>query len=1014
MPPMTDDRTRPSFWRSLAELEGESEFREREKSEFSSEFEEAGDGQPDRRRFLQVMGASLALGGATTACRWEKEEVLPLSSRPEGIVPGEPRFYSTSMELDGIGTGLRVTAVDGRPIKVEGNPLHPESLGAASIYQQASVLELYDPDRSTDIVRRQTGASGANWGDFDNWLRGAIGPFRSRRGHGMAVLAEPSSSPTATRLRRQLLSSMPEIRWVDWAPNNRDHEIAGAVRAFGAPMRQLCLYDEAAIVLALDVDPMNPTRPGALAAARALTRGRQPDQTQTMNRIYSVESCFSMMGALADHRLALRSGDIAALAALLDARLSARIGARADLGPPQVEPELDLLRTERCSRFVDSLVTDLLNARGRAVVVTGPRQPPQVHSLVHRLNYLLGNVGRTVWYLAEPDGSAAGPGQISALTALVDAMRRGGVEFLCILGGNPVLDAPADLDFGAALQKVPNSLHLASYEDETSQKTTWHLPRAHFLEAWGDTTAWDGTVSLAQPLIEPLYGGRSIIELLSILIDGQAKGGRQLVRETHGQMPDPVFRKALHDGVMAGTAWPRLIPSLRPLGKLNLAEGAASSDTLELVLAVDSNVYDGRFANNGWLVELPDPMTKVTWENVVCIAPKTAARLGIADGGRVHLTANGHSVTVTAVHAPGQAERSVKLALGWGRIAAGRVGGATRLGVPAAGTNAYVLTSARQGLVIPEASLRATGERALLATTQDLHAIDQYGREATNARLGMIVREATFGQWLSHPDFAKTAVHHAPLLQMWQPPVSYEGHRWGMSIDLGKCIGCNACMVACQAENNVPVVGKEQVARGREMHWLRVDRYYKGTPDQPEAAFQPVPCQQCENAPCEQVCPVGATSHSHEGLNDMAYNRCIGTRYCSNNCPYKVRRFNYFNFHLDLEKPENQVKKMVYNPDVTVRSRGVMEKCTFCVQRIERVKIQAKNVRRPIAEGEIVTACQQTCPTGAIVFGDLSSQQSQVSKLQALDRSYALLEELNTRPRVQYLARIRNPKPEST
>jgi len=574
-----------------------------------------------------------------------------------------------------------------------------------------------------------------------------------------------------------------------------------------------------------------------------------------------------------------------------------------------------------------------------------------------------------------------------------------------------VLAAPADLAFAAALTKVKVSVHLSVQEDETSECTQWHLPMAHFLESWGDTRASDGTVSLLQPLILPLFAGRSPSELLAMLVAGKAMNGKDLLRETHRTLNDAAFRRALHDGVVAESAATKVLPTLISFGALTLPDQGLEPETMELVLSASGNMHDGRYANNAWMVELPDAITKVTWENTLLVAPKTAQNLGLGDGERVRLTAGGRTVSAMAVVAPGQAERSVLLSLGWGRTAAGSIGGLRRAGVDSLGTNAYPLRSTGQEFILPGVTLVATGEKQKVASTQDLHAIDQRGREGRDSRLGMIVRQATLGQYKAEPEFVKEAVHHPPLLQMWNPPVSYDGHKWALSIDLNKCTGCSACMIACQSENNIPTVGKEDVAKGREMHWIRIDRYYTGPVDDPEVAFQPVGCQQCENAPCEQVCPVGATMHSSEGLNDMTYNRCIGTRYCSNNCPYKVRRFNYFNYHLDLKNPDQQIRKMVYNPDVTVRARGVMEKCTFCVQRIQRVKIHAKNDKRALEDGEIKTACQQTCPTGAIVFGDLNDKDSQVAKLHAQSRSYALLEELNNRPRVQYLARIRNPNP---
>ncbi len=1013
MPSMSDD-PKPSFWRSLAELEGRPEFQELIEREFSAPVDEdALPGSPDRRRFMQLMGASFALGGLTVGCRWEKEEILPLTRRPEGMVPGESRAFASAMDLNGAGTGLLVTSVDGRPIKIEGNPKHPDSRGAAGIFHQASLLEMYDPDRATHLVRRASGDQRSDWTEFERWLA-EHSEFAADGGAGLAVLAEPSSSSVRGSLETALRQRYPRMRWVNWSADYRDHELLGAKLAFGQSLRTLHRLDRAAVVLTLDADPFSPEWPAFLANIRQAADGRAPDDTGEMSRFYAVESAFSLAGGLADHRLPLASSRISAFAAALDALLSERLGAAAaSHGPAQPTPRRDWLKDERVAKFLAQLADDLLAARGKSVVLVGRRQPPEVHALAHRLNALLDAPGKTLSYVAEPAVGADYRGSAVELAELTTAMNAGAVGALFVLGGNPLLDAPSDLGLSAAMSKVEHRVRLGLYDDETAAQCSWLLPRAHYLESWGDVRGWDGTIALQQPLILPLYQGRSDSELLALLLGEKPATGRELLRKyVSGLSDERAMRRAVHDGVLAGTAFALLTPTLASLPKLNLRDEGLAPDELELVLVTDSNLLDGRYANLSWLMELPDPMTKVTWANVACIAPKTAAALHIGEGERIELEVNGRTVTVPAIYSPGQAEGSLKLALGWGRERAGHVGGLAKSDVPPVGVNAYPLRTSKSLTVQNGLRVRPTGEKAVIASTQDLHAIDQRGREGRDSRLGMIVREATLGQFKTQPDFAEKAVHHPPLLQMWQSPVSYDGHKWGLSIDLGKCIGCNACMVACQAENNIPVVGKDNVVRGREMHWIRVDRYYKGSPEAPEVAFQPVSCQHCENAPCEQVCPVGATMHSSEGLNEMTYNRCIGTRYCSNNCPYKVRRFNFFNYHLDLKQPENQVKKMVFNPEVTVRSRGVMEKCTFCVQRIQKVKIKAKNARRALVDGEIVTACQQTCPAGAIVFGDLNDPKALVARNQKRPRSYVLLEELNDRPRVKYLARIRNPKPE--
>ena len=1013
-----NDTAKPTYWRSLNELENTPEFREFAEREFAYPLEDEPENSPGRRRFMQLMGASLALSGV--ACRWQEDKLMPLSRRPDSRVPGEPEYYATTMELAGSGVGLRVKAYDGRPVKIEGNPLHPSSLGACSFYHQASVLGLYDPDRSETPMR---GAgeprSTATFAEFDKFATTHFGALRSGRGQGLRVLAGATSSLTLAEQRRRLLEAFPGAKWVEFEPLSRDNERLGSKLAFGAPHRSLHALQNAAVIVNLDSDLISPTNPAGLANANALIAGRRPE-TGTMNRIYSVESRYSLLGAISDHRLPLRSEAIKAFAAALDAELSALAGPAPALGNPQPKPQAAFLNDPKTAKFLSVLAADLSANRGRSVIVAGPWQPPEVHVLVHRLNAVLGNVGNTVSYLPEPDPDR--PHHFDAIKDLCAEMNAGQVDTLLILGQNPVFDAPADLGFAGALAKVKTSIHAGLYDDETGHAASWHVPLAHYLESWGDAVGHDGTVSLVQPLILPLFGARSALELISALLGDAKPQGRELVRRTHGGLSERAWRRALHDGVLPIPKPAPATPKFAALAALSLSErelgGAVGNGQYEIVFT-ESTIYDGRYANLSWLQELPETFTKHTWGNVALMSTATAAELGVEDGTRVKLSLGGREITLQAMVGPGHADGSIAVGLGYGREHAGRVGGSKSADVDPVGSNAYLLRTGAGFATGLQVTALGSGDR--LATTQDWHTIDQLGREGAEARLSMIVREATLKEFQERPDFAKHTVHHPPLLDLWQPPVSYEGHRWAMSVDLNKCIGCNACITACQAENNIPVVGRENVAMGREMFWLRVDRYFKGPAENPEITFQPLTCQQCESAPCEQVCPVGATMHSNEGLNDMVYNRCIGTRYCSNNCPYKVRRFNFFNYHVDetgvtpWNTPDDKkikLKTMVYNPDVTTRVRGVMEKCTYCVQRIQSVKIKSKNERRVIKDGEILTACQQTCPTGAIVFGDLSDQEATVTKQQKLSRSYALLEELNNKPRTQYLARVKNPHPE--
>jgi molybdopterin-containing oxidoreductase family iron-sulfur binding subunit len=679
---------------------------------------------------------------------------------------------------------------------------------------------------------------------------------------------------------------------------------------------------------------------------------------------------------------------------------------------------------------LQAIVDDLLDPKnhGKSVLCAGPSQPAEVHAAVHRMNKMLGNTSGsgTIFYTQLPNADR--PSYVDSMRTLVGDMNAGRVKTLLILGGNPVYNAPADLNFTEVFKKVETSIHLSGYCDETSRCCTWHLPRAHFLEAWGDGRAYDGTYSVIQPMIEPLRNGRSSIEVISMILSSVGKSElpspEKLVQQTfHDEIAGKFgtsWQEVVREGLVVGSSWPAVdekknldlkvqsgIVNALPNGPHSKGNGAGQ--TLEAIFRCSRSVLDGRYSNNSWLQELPDPLTKLTWGNAALIGPTTAQQLGVENESLVDVKIGGRQIRIPVYILPGQAAGTIDLWLGYGRRAAGKVGGEMP-DIEPVGVDVYPLRTTSTMDVVDGVAIVPTGEKDRLAVTQNHHAIDTVGREAIEKRVGILIRQTTLEHFQKQPDFAQHMVEHPPLKSLW-PDGVYEGHRWAMSIDLSKCIGCSACVVACQAENNIPVVGRQQVMKSREMHWLRVDRYFRGDPDHPQVADQPLPCQQCEMAPCEQVCPVAATVHSDEGLNDMVYNRCVGIRYCANNCPYKVRHFNFFNYHKEFEDPKNEIAKMKYNPQVTVRSRGVMEKCTYCVQRIQTAKIVSKNTGQPIRDGQIQTACQQACPTGAIIFGDLSDDASQVHRLQQSDRAYAILAELNTRPRTVYLASVRNPNP---
>jgi molybdopterin-containing oxidoreductase family iron-sulfur binding subunit len=1018
---------KPTYWRSLSELDGDPEFQEFVSREFATPLEDKPLSSPGRRRFMQLMGASFALAG----CRWKEDKLLPATRRPEGMIPGEPVYYATVMEIAGVATGLFAKSFDGRPIKIEGNPQDPTSLGGTNSYHQASVLGLYDPDRGEHVARMAGSRTVSSWDEFGKASAELMSAAAKNGGAGFVVLSESSASPSLIALKGRLLKKLPQAQWVAYEPTYAAGVAQGAELAFGSRVRTVLAPEKADVIVSLDGDFVGPADHAGLANARAVANRRDPDAGE-MSRIYTIESSYSELAAIADHRLMLRSSQIAAVAAYLDSQIAPKAPPPApasdkaatpapDFGPAQAEPKAKFIEGE-AKKFLDVVVKDLLAHAGKSLIVAGSKQPAEVHALVHRLNALLGNVGQTVTYLVEPEGVSGGAAELAALVA---DMQGGKVETLLILGGNPAYNAPADVDFAAALGKVKNTIRLGLYEDETSKLAQWYLPQAHYLETWGDARAFDGSVRLAQPLIAPLRGGKSSVEVLAGLLGEAKTDGRDIVQATHG-LKDKEWRKAVHDGRFGEPSKAAEV-KLRPLAEVKLSPSAlagsdAENGALEVVFEASPSVFDGRYGNNGWLQELPHPLSKLAWGNAALVAPETADALGLKDGHLVKVTLDGRSIELPLMHTPGQAPGTVGLTLGYGREVAGKVGG-LRIDptIEVVGSNTYELYSAKQGAIAVGGSLAAAGPRQELAITQDLYAIDAVGKAGIAKREDELIREATYEEYKHHPGVIKHKVHHPPLLSLWQPPVSYDGHKWGMTIDLNKCTGCAGCIVACQAENNIPVVGKSEVKRGREMTWLRVERYYKGDRKAASVRQQPVLCQQCENAPCEQVCPVGATMHSHEGLNDMVYNRCIGTRYCSNNCPYKVRRFNYRNYNMDTigmtpftgtDDPKAKLKSMVFNPDVTVRSRGVMEKCTFCVQRIQNVKIKAKNAKRPVKDGEIKTACEQACPTGAIVFGDLNDKTSKVAAGQRVPRAYELLQELNNRPRVNYLARISNPHPE--
>ncbi len=1012
-----DDRPRARFWRSISQLQGDPAFQDFVRDEFLAGASNTPSGT-SRRQFLQLMGASMALAGLT-ACRKPVEAILPYARRPEEVIPGIALNYATGMPFRGVLQGLLVESHEGRPTKVEGNPEHPVSRGASGLFEQASILDLYDPDRSRVVLRD---GSRSTWSDFTAFVR----QYSGRR---VAVLAEETSSPTLRAARTSLATRFPGFRWVTYRTGGSATESEGLLRAFGRRVRPWYRFSRAKVIVSFDGDFLSPVERNFVSNTREFAASRKVDESsEAMSRLYVVESAFSVTGGMADNRLALRSSDIGAFAAAVAAKvgvIGATGGAFAD------------------HPYATAIADDLRRAGSAAVVVAGETQPASVHALCAAVNSYLGAVGETVELLeTQPVEDTA------TLQSLVQDMKEGNVDALILLGVNPVYDAPAELDFAAAMKSVRETIHLGHHVDETARVARWHIPRSHYLEAWGDGRAFDGTLSVIQPLIAPLYESRSDIELIALLATGENTPGYDLVREQWRGFVSGDFekswRKVLHDGFLPGTSFAKVTPSAQRI--VALPQSPIPDGDIEVVFRLDPTVLDGRFANNAWLQELPDPATKIVWDNVAVMSPATAQKLGVRwtlSTGKYHVDvveiAAGSATTRLPIWVlPGHADDSISVTFGYGRdIASSRPErkaiffdldhytdvyghGAVASGV---GGNVGRLRSASFARVATAAGVNKVDDGYLIASTQDHGALPQDRRQVE--RRGPF-QMATLDDFRKNPTFARD---HTPGVTeesweeypaLWQEnhptgqPASkdnaYYEYQWGMVIDLNTCTGCNACVVACQSENNISVVGKEEVSRGREMHWIRLDRYFVGEPGGAgnlSMVVQPVPCMHCENAPCESVCPVAATVHSSDGTNQMIYNRCIGTRYCANNCPYKVRRFNFYNWVKTLPTSVH----MAQNPNVTVRSRGVMEKCSYCVQRIRKVNQQVNLEDRSIQDGEVKTACQQACPASAIVFGNIADPNSSVSRQRQSDRRYELLAQLSVKPRTSYLGRVVNPNP---
>jgi molybdopterin-containing oxidoreductase family iron-sulfur binding subunit len=1074
-----DDKSAPKeYWRSVEELADSPVFAEFVSREFPHAAEEWNN-PVERRTFLKIMGASLALAGLSGCVIQPPEKVIPYVKQPEEEVPGKGLFFATAFSLSGVSTPLLVRSNEGRPTKVEGNPDHPSNPGstATDIFSQASILTLYDPDRSqTPMYRGET----RPWTQFVAEIRGLIEKegdgLKAKRGAGLRILTDTITSPSVAAQLKQILTDFPEAKWHQYEPINRDNARAGAVMAFGQDVNTTYDFSKADRILSLGSDFLA-SSPKTLRYARDYAAKRREIESTgisvpaepKMSRLYVVESTPTITGANADHRFSVKPSEMETIA--LGVAGASIMRASDDIGS-----------------WLPAVTKDLQLHKGASIVIAGDEQPPIIHALAHTANNALGNVGKTVFYSDPLEANSVD--QTQSLRELVGDIDAGKVDLLIMIGGNPAFSAPVDLRLDKnRLDKVKLRAHLNLYNNETSEICHWHINAAHYLESWGDARAYDGTAMIVQPLIQPLYEGKTAYEVLALFSDnydqkpyeivraywlaqsgvrGQGSGAGNTVagiQETGAgaaspnngakptaanqgnsagsRLPTPDsssgdfeswWRKCLHDGFIPNTA----LPSKAVSAKTDLASSLSSTpntqtptpNSYEVIFRADPSIYDGRFANNGWLQELPKPLTKITWDNVALVSPNTAKKMGClpqnheeGQHGReaytdtIKLSLRDRTITqqLPVWVLPGQPDDVITIHLGYGRTKSGRVGTQYVTDpdgpLPGGGFNAYDIRYSDSPWLGSGASVTKTGERYVIASTQAHFLMT----DPTGVKRD-VLRESTVDEyqrekerWLDERQDQEKENRERSLYPDFDYKDQGNGYAWGMSIDLNSCVGCNACVIACQAENNIPVVGKEQVTRSREMHWIRIDAYYKGDENKAEGPFfQPVPCMHCENAPCEPVCPVHATVHSSEGLNDMVYNRCVGTKYCSNNCPYKVRRFNFF-LYQDWDTPTYQLMR---NPDVSVRSRGVMEKCTYCVQRIQAAKIQSEIEGRPVRDGEIVSACQQVCPSEAIVFGNINDPNSKVSKLKALERDYSLLGELNTRPRTTYMTALRNPNPE--
>ncbi|MGH9616371.1 MAG: TAT-variant-translocated molybdopterin oxidoreductase [Acidobacteriaceae bacterium] len=1010
------------YWQTIDELAETPDFQEAVRREFPQHAAEWVD-SVSRRGFMKLMGASIALAGLTGCTKQPDEPIYPYVKQPEDLVLGKPIYFASAHPFPMGSVPLLIKTESFRPIKVDGNPEHPMNHGTSDPFTQATLLGMYDPDRSQRVLYR------GETRNYDNFLADFVAMLEEKtasKGEGLYFLSGTVVSPTLATQWKQASAKYPNAKWFQYEPVNRDSARIASKQAFGDYFDPQYKLDAADVVLSLDADFLSGLwYPGFLKLAADYAHRRSLKPGVDMNRMYSVESTPTTTGYKADHRLRLRASQVEGFAAAVAAGLG--VGTAPN----------GAAWTDEQTAYLNAVVKDLKANAGKCLVIPGEQAAPGVHLAAIAINEALGNVGKTVVYTETVNPMPTV--EIDDLKQLVAELNAGKVDWLVILDTNPVYSAPADLDFEKALGHAKTVAHLGLYVDETGNIADWHINAAHYLESWSDVRAYDGTVSIVQPMIAPLYNGKSAHEILQPMLDDPTASANAAVQQTwtsavggtnvdqNGDIRGPLtfgWRKALHDGWIANTAFPVKTVKAKKLDASAVTVPDATA--LEVIFRPDPTIYDGRYSNLGWMQELPKPITNLSWDNAALMSIQTLVKLDAVESDVIEIEYQGRKIKASVMVAPGHPDQSITIYLGYGRRNSGRVG-------TGPGFDAFPIRLAASPLFVVGATAKKTGETYQCASTKS-HYIDHrdlfarnYGDveeakkskpdttphslEGREAEQRGIIRVATLEQYKQDPNFALENADFNPppkgttLFPVWDYS---KGYQWGMSIDMNSCVGCNACIISCYAENNLAVVGKHQVEIGRDMQWIRIDTYFEGDMNDPKAYFQPMTCQMCENAPCEQVCPVGATVHSPEGLNLMLYQRCVGTRYCSNNCPYKVRRFNWLLFS-DFNTPQY---KLMRNPEVSVRSRGVMEKCSYCVQRITKAKIRADKENRTVRDGEIVTACQEACPTQAITFGNINDKNSRVSKVKAQNRNYTVLADLNTRPRTSYIAGVVNPSPD--